>query len=135
MCLPRLIITPSGYFNYRTNKPFTCSRCVICVSCSVQLISTWYVREGSWAFYLTHKPTRSENAITWQLRVRRGARSVRYALGKKKTQISFYASFLCSCISKLNSLNVEHFSTTSASERALRRQWPKLDTGMLNNRE
>ena len=46
MCLPRLIIM------HRINKPFACSRCLICVSCSVQLISTYYVCKGSWTFYL-----------------------------------------------------------------------------------
>ena len=46
MCPPRLIIIQSCYFDYRIDKPFTCSRCVICVSCSVHLISTYYVRKG-----------------------------------------------------------------------------------------
>ena len=32
MCL---IIIQSCYFEYRINKPFACSRCVICVSCSI----------------------------------------------------------------------------------------------------
>ena len=31
-------------------KMFACSRCVICVSCSVD----YYVRKGSWAFYLNY---------------------------------------------------------------------------------
>ena len=35
-----------------------------CISCSVHLISTYYVRKGSLAF-VTHKSTRSENPITW----------------------------------------------------------------------
>ena len=66
-CLPSLIIAQSCYSHYRINKAFACSRCVICVSCSVHLISTYYVRKGSWAFYLiiTHKSTRSEILITW----------------------------------------------------------------------
>ena len=34
MRLPCLIIIQSCYFDYTINKPFTCSRCVICVSCS-----------------------------------------------------------------------------------------------------
>ena len=34
MCPPCLIIIQSCYFDYTINKPFTCSRCVICVSCS-----------------------------------------------------------------------------------------------------
>ena len=37
----------SCYFDYTINKPFGCSRCVICVSCSVQLNSTYYVCKGS----------------------------------------------------------------------------------------
>ena len=36
MCLSCLIIMQSCYFNYRINKPFTYSRCLICVLCSVQ---------------------------------------------------------------------------------------------------
>ena len=35
------------YCDCRINKPFTCSRCVICVPCSVHLISTYYARKGS----------------------------------------------------------------------------------------
>ena len=35
ICLRRLIIVKSCYCDYRMNKPFACSRCVICVSCSV----------------------------------------------------------------------------------------------------
>ena len=50
MCLPCLIIIRSCYFDYRLNKPFTYSRCVICVSCSVHLISAYYVHKGPWAF-------------------------------------------------------------------------------------
>ena len=37
----------SCYFHYRINKACTCSRCVICVSCSFHLISMYYVRKGS----------------------------------------------------------------------------------------
>ena len=66
MCLPCLIIIKSCYFDIRMDKPFPCSRCVICVSGSVLLISTFYVRKGSWAFFLiTHKSTRSENPMPW----------------------------------------------------------------------
>ena len=36
------------------NKHFTCSRCVICVSCSVHVISMYYERKVSWAFYLNY---------------------------------------------------------------------------------
>ena len=49
MCLPCLIIIQSCYSDYRMNNLFACSRCVICVSCSVHMISTYYVRKGSWA--------------------------------------------------------------------------------------
>ena len=36
MCQPCLIIIQS-YFDYTINKPFTCSCCLICISCSVQV--------------------------------------------------------------------------------------------------
>ena len=42
-----LIIIKSCYFGNRINKPFTCSHCVICVSCSVHVIPTYYERKGS----------------------------------------------------------------------------------------
>ena len=32
------------------DKPFACSHCVICISCSVHLISMYYPCKGSWAF-------------------------------------------------------------------------------------
>ena len=51
MCLPCLIIMQSCYFDYTIDTPLACSRCVICVSCCVHLISTYYVRKGLWAFY------------------------------------------------------------------------------------
>ena len=54
MCQPCSAISKSCYFDYRINKLFTCSRCLICVSCSVQKISTYYVRKGSWTFYLNY---------------------------------------------------------------------------------
>ena len=38
-------------FDYRISKLFACSRCVICVSCSVHVILTYYVRKGSRAFF------------------------------------------------------------------------------------
>ena len=34
MCQPCLVIIQSCYFDHRINKPFACSRCLICVSCS-----------------------------------------------------------------------------------------------------
>ena len=40
MCPPCLIIIQSCYFDCRINTPFTRSRCVTCVSCSVHLVST-----------------------------------------------------------------------------------------------
>ena len=54
MCLPCLIIVQSCYFVHGINKPFTCSCCVICVACSVHVISTYYMRKGSWVFYLNY---------------------------------------------------------------------------------
>ena len=58
----------SSYFNYTINKPFEYSRCSICVSCSVQLTSTYNVRvrKGSWGllrFLVTHKSTNENSAI------------------------------------------------------------------------
>ena len=55
-CLPCLIIIRCCYFDYRINKPFTCSCCVICVSCSVHVISTFYERKGSLAFFYRNYP-------------------------------------------------------------------------------
>ena len=50
-CVCHLIIRKSCHFDFRINKPFACSRCVICVSCSVHVISTYYAHKGSWAFF------------------------------------------------------------------------------------
>ena len=49
LCAPRVTFDNHkySYFDYRINKPFTCSRCKICVSCSVHVISTYYTRKGS----------------------------------------------------------------------------------------
>ena len=44
-CLPHLTIIQSCYFDYRINKAFTCSCCVICISCSVHLILMCYTRK------------------------------------------------------------------------------------------
>ena len=52
MCLPCWIIIQSCHFDSRINKPLT--RCLNCVSFSVHVISTHYVRKGSWAFYLNY---------------------------------------------------------------------------------
>ena len=48
----RLIIIKSRYFDSRINIPFTCSRCVICVSCSVHVILTYYVCKGQFSMRL-----------------------------------------------------------------------------------
>ena len=48
-CLPRLIIIQSCYSDYRIDKLSASSRCLICVSFSIHLILTYYVRKGSWA--------------------------------------------------------------------------------------
>ena len=44
------VLTFWSAFDSRINKPFTCSRCVICFSWSVRVISIYYVRKGLWAF-------------------------------------------------------------------------------------
>ena len=64
MYLPCLIIIQSCYFDYRIYKPFTCSRCVICVLCSIHLISA-YAKDHGLFILITHKSLRSENPITW----------------------------------------------------------------------
>ena len=46
MCRPCLMIIKS-YFGYKINKPITCSHCLNCVSCSVHVVSNYYVRKGS----------------------------------------------------------------------------------------
>ena len=67
MCLPCFIIMQSCYCDYRINKTFLCSRCLICVLHSGHFISTYYARKGFLAFFIviTHKSTGSENLITW----------------------------------------------------------------------
>ena len=63
MCRPCLIITQSCYCDSRINKPFTCSRCLICVSSSVHVISTYYMPKGSWALsYLIDEIRKSNMA-------------------------------------------------------------------------
>ena len=57
MCRPCLIIIQSCYFDCRINKPFAYSRCLVCISCSVHVISTYHVRKGSCAFFLSSLPT------------------------------------------------------------------------------
>ena len=49
-CQPCQIIIQSCYFDYRINKPYACSRCMICILCSVLMIFLHYVCKGSWAF-------------------------------------------------------------------------------------
>ena len=80
MCLPCLLIEQSYYFDYRINKPFVCSRCVICVSCSVRVISTYYARKGFFIL-ITHKSTRLENPITWYV----SSRDRRLRLARSRT--------------------------------------------------
>ena len=63
-CLPCLIIIQSCYFDYRINKLFACSRCVICVLYSV-LDVLRAQRSMGFFILITHKSTRSENPITW----------------------------------------------------------------------
>ena len=59
MCRPCLIIIKCDYFDYRINKLFTLSSCLVCVSCSVHLISAYHVRKGSWPF-LSQLPTNQQ---------------------------------------------------------------------------
>ena len=51
MCTLCLVIIKSCWLDYQINKPLTCSHSRICVSCSVHVITMYYVRKGSWAFY------------------------------------------------------------------------------------
>ena len=53
-CRPCLIIGKSCYFDYRMNKPFTCSRCLVNVLCSVHVISAYCVRKGPWALLFNY---------------------------------------------------------------------------------
>ena len=72
LCAPRvflqkksamLIIIQSCYCDYRISKPFTCSRCVIC--CSRDLDVQRAQRIMGFYILVTHKSTRSDNAIMW----------------------------------------------------------------------
>ena len=56
MCQPCLMIIKSCYFDYRTNKPFPCSHCLICVSCSVHVISTYNASKGSSRLFYLNCP-------------------------------------------------------------------------------
>ena len=60
MCLPRLIIIQSRYLDYRVNILFVYPCCVICISFSVHLVWTYYVRKGSWAFFYLNYPQITE---------------------------------------------------------------------------
>ena len=57
---PCLIIMRCYYFDCRINKLFTLSSYLICVSYSVHLISAYYVRKGSWAFFKSQLPTNQQ---------------------------------------------------------------------------
>ena len=47
LCICRLCLKSCSFeYYYSTNRPFTCSGCLICVSCSVHMISTYCVRKG-----------------------------------------------------------------------------------------
>ena len=64
MYLPCLIIIESCYFDSRINKPFVYSHYMICISCTVHLIWTYYVCKGSWAF-LSWLPTNQRGQKIW----------------------------------------------------------------------
>ena len=55
MYLSCLIIMQSCYCDYRINKPFACSRCVICVSCSVHVILTCTTRAKDHGLFFNHQ--------------------------------------------------------------------------------
>ena len=64
MCLPCLIVIKSCYFHYRINKPFACSRCYLrSVLGSRDLDVLRAQRIIGFFILITHKSTRSENAI------------------------------------------------------------------------
>ena len=59
-CLPCLIITQSCYFDYRISKPIARSRGVICVSCSVHVISAWLRAQRIIRFGFCYWPTNQQ---------------------------------------------------------------------------
>ena len=63
VCPPRLIIIQSCYFDYRVNKPFTSSCCVIWVR-SLDLDVLLAQRIMGLFYLITHKSMRSANTIT-----------------------------------------------------------------------
>ena len=95
-CLPCLIIIRSCYFDYRINKPFICSRWVICVSCSVHSISTYYVCQGSWAFYLNY-PQINSPKIRSRGMTERSCFHVPRMPNSAVWNGAFVTSFLCFC--------------------------------------
>ena len=60
MCLPCLIIIQSCYFDCRINEPCICFCCVICVSCSVHIISTYYTCPKDHEFFYLNYPQVNE---------------------------------------------------------------------------
>ena len=56
-----------------SDKPFTCTHCVICIPCFVHLISMYSTcmctkdHLGFFLILVTHKSTKLENSITWIL--------------------------------------------------------------------
>ena len=66
MCWPCLMIIQSCYSDYRMNKAFTCSHCVICISCSVNSILTFLRMQRIIGFFIliTQKWMRSGNHIS-----------------------------------------------------------------------
>ena len=69
MSLPCSIMIQSCYFDFKIDKPFTCSCCVICVPCSLFIWSRHVLRAQRIMgvfILITHKSTKSENLVTWQ---------------------------------------------------------------------
>ena len=65
-CLSCLIIVQSCYFDYRINKHFRCSRCVIFRALFTWSQRTTRAKDHRLFILITHKSTRSENPITWR---------------------------------------------------------------------
>ena len=57
------IMVQSCYFDYAINKPSPCSRCFICVSCSLYLDSSYSVRKGSWAYSQINAGGKSDHMV------------------------------------------------------------------------
>ena len=70
-CHPCFMIIKSILLHFvssRINKPFTCSCCLISISCSAHTMSTYYTvcaKDHRFFIIITRKSTRSEDPTTW----------------------------------------------------------------------